>query len=88
MRDSPFIGEELDAFLRETPPVWVLTTGNDKADETLLTERYGYEKAAALDYGLRPAERETYTFESDDAFTARKSMPVPISSAAAERADK
>ena len=33
----------------------MLTTGNDKADETLLTERYGYEKAAALDYGLRPA---------------------------------
>lgn len=55
MRDSPFIAEEVDEFLTRTPPVWVITTGNDKADEKLLTERYGYEKVAALDYGLRPA---------------------------------
>ena len=55
MRDSPFIAEEVDAFLRETPPVWVVTTGTDEAVEALLTGRYGYEKVAALDYGLWPA---------------------------------
>ena len=54
MRDSPFIAEEVDAFLRDTPPVWVVTTGSDEAEETLLTERYGYEKVAGLEYGLWP----------------------------------
>lgn len=55
MRDSPFIAEEVDRFFRETPPVWVITTGADSGEAELLTEQYGYEKVAALGYGLRPA---------------------------------
>lgn len=54
MRDSPFIADEVERFFRETPPVWVITTGGDQGEEALLTGQYGYEKVTALNYGLRP----------------------------------
>ena len=53
-QDSPFIAEELDAYLRETPPKWIVSDATEEM-RTLLESEYGYTLCRAWDKGGCPA---------------------------------
>ena len=53
-QDSPFIAKELDEYLRETPPKWIVSDASENMREQL-ENTYGYTLFRVWDKGGCPA---------------------------------